>query len=34
MFWFVLYSQMSPPAGLPVPALPALDMILMWPPLV
>ncbi len=27
MFWLVSYSQMTPPAGLQVPALPALDMI-------
>ena len=33
MFWVVLYSQMRPPDGLPVPALPALERMRMCPPL-
>ena len=33
MFWFVLYWQTSPPDGLPVPALPLLEMMRMCPPL-
>ncbi len=33
MFCVVLYWQSNPPEGLLVPAVPLLEMMRMWPPL-